>query len=465
MKNSTKYVLIAICIIMILLAAVGVVWAFANKFSEKAYADYEDLGTNTVVNFNQLFNNTIQRGNYNTITFSKTNATYNINGYFNNYNANLCFNATATNIELYANHIYYLDYKLVVNSGPTPSLHIVNGSNVYYGSGNNKQLVNMTNNDTVYLGFQVIVSENSSTNPYNFSVTPMLIDLTQMFGAGNEPNLQQAQEYFTADYYNYTTGTPIPYSKDYLQGYQQGIIDFQNSLKTTFNNDVIGTMSFAANVGGIQSTIDYNANYGAYVVEGVAGIHFGNTITSQVEFYIEFFLPNYSGGLYFVVFDYSNGTLVPISTDEIVEGTATSNPYVRSVFNISNMDTLYFGVFDSTQQFSNSTVVTGYFFKSELTIYTIDVAALITQSIGQTQANYVEGGAGYESIYNQGYLAGVSQGNATLETMDYIGAAFTGIGSILQIELLPGIPFSLFILLPLMFGLIGFVVKLSKGGS
>ena len=175
-------------------------------------------------------------------------------------------------------------------------------------------------------------------------------------------------------------------------------------------------------------------------------------------------IPNYQGGLYLAIFNYTdNGTLLPLWVGEVQDGYNLDT--IDASFNIVNIDTLYFGLFTSDTSFTQATNSSAYFIKTELTIYNIDVAALVNSAIGQTKSAYMEGGAEYEAIYNKGYLRGIAEQNATIGTMEYIGAAFSGIGSILAIELLPGVPFSLFVLLPLMFGLIAFVVKLSKGGD
>lgn len=445
MKNSTRYVLIAICIIMILLAAGGVVWAFANKFSDKAYADIGDT-----VLFNQLVLNT----------------------YTHDYTLQRQLNTVITAQELQGNHKYYIriniDFTQTSNSGGLVACDMQRTN-----SHTTLQQIHLFST-TDYTYDDIFVLTNSytdmyinlySTNNDNIVVSALCVDLTLMYGAGNEITVEECRSFFTEDYYAYNPGTPMPLETDYLQGYQNGIKDFQDSLTATFNNDVLGTMAFAANIANIESNIAYNTTYSYYAVEGIAGLHLGSTISTPIQFDIEFFLTNYEGGLYFVIFSYTNGNLIPLSIDEIQEGTADSNPYVKSNVVLSNIDTLYFGVFNSTQNFTNDTSVTGFFITSKLTIFNIDVAALITASIGQTKSLYAEGGVEYNKIYQLGYNEGITHGNATLETMDYIGAAFMGIGSILQIELLPGVPFSLFILLPLMFGLIGFVVKLSKGGS
>lgn len=462
MKQTTRIICISLCVLLIALSAAGVIWALYNKFaSNEAHADYEDLaGTDTLVNFNQIAN-----------WYSRTNDYYNwsqpnTEGYSSVSLKNTSITwaraylyGTGTTIN--STHKYFIKYNsntgtraIIWNStdGNSGSYYLNSGSGIIV-SGYNAYQFNLQD---------YFVNNPSGIIYVNFS----MIDLTQMFGAQNDNlTLEQANEYFTADYYSYTTGTTIPYGLDYLEGYQKGIQDFQNSLTATFNNDILGTLSFAANIAGFDnSNIAYDANLSRYLVEGLAGFRLGNSISSPINFHADLFLTNYSGGLYLAIFNYTdNGTLLPLWVGEVQVGSNLA--YIDANFNIVNVDTLYFGLFDKNNEFNTSTSVSAYFVSTELKIFNIDVAALVNSAIGQTKSAYVEGGAEYEAIYNKGYLKGIAEQNATIGTMDYIGAAFSGIGSILAIELLPGVPFSLFILLPLMFGLIAFVVKLSKGGD
>ena len=441
MNKTKRIICISLCILLIALSLAGVIWALYSKFSkQEAHADYADLaGTDTLVNFNQLIPQTKINGSGSPIWTSIY---------------------SRSDFVMYRTHKYYIrvnntgSYDFVIATGDawTEFIAILTANS----SNNNEAIVQIAHDAS---GLQIYSEYNLTYKNFN------LIDLTQMFGAGNEPNLQEAQEYFTAEYYNYTAGITIPYGLDYLEGYQKGIQDFQNSLTATFNNDILGTLSFAANIAGFNnSNIAYDANLSRYLVEGLAGFRLGNSISSPINFHADLFLTNYSGGLYLAIFNYTdNGTLTPLWVGEVQTGTNLA--YIDANFNIVNIDTLYFGLFDKNNEFNTYTSVSAYFVSTELKIYNIDVAALVNSAIGQTKSAYMEGGAEYEAIYQKGYLRGIAEQNATIGTMDYIGAAFTGIGSILAIELLPGVPFSLFVLLPLMFGLIAFVVKLSKGGG
>lgn len=208
-----------------------------------AFADYADVmgDPNVVLDFNQIFNNTISRGNYNTISFSKNNTTYSVSGYFTNYSLNIGFNETSPSIAISANHKYYLDFNLIVNSGAIPNLLFFTSGGAYLNSGNEVQMVMPSSNSTTSLGFHVLPSQNSSSNPYNFSVTPILIDLTQMFGSGNEPTLQEAKDLFIAESYSYTLSSPMSYSS--IEAYNNGV----NSVLSATTFDSITPSDFYRN--------------------------------------------------------------------------------------------------------------------------------------------------------------------------------------------------------------------------
>ena len=67
----------------------------------------EELTSNSVLDFNQLFNNTLSRDNYYTITVTKNNFTYSVNGYFDKWNTSIGFNTSSFSINLINGHKYF----------------------------------------------------------------------------------------------------------------------------------------------------------------------------------------------------------------------------------------------------------------------------------------------------------------------------------------------------------------------
>lgn len=71
---------------------------------------------------------------------------------------------------------------------------------------------------------------------------------------------------------------------------------------------------------------------------------------------------------------------------------------------------------------------------------------------------------GYFKGHNAGYLEGINEGEGN-STWGLIWSAFLSVFSILTIEVFPGITLGMFALIPLVFGLIGFLFSLGKKGD
>lgn len=419
-------IILALCLCLVLSFAI-------LTPSLQVYADYNELPENTIVNFNQYIQN------------DKINGTYNAGQYYSNvlpvgkYYINIESSDTADILLVYSGGGYY---RLQVRNGSYSNIFTIN---------NQISAIQFDNNIT-YTNFNAI-------------------NLTQMFGSDNDNlTLEQCKELFSADYYNYTTGTQMPLSKSYLQGYQEGANDVWESLTTTYNNDILGTITTPSTINGFESNVAYDSQYSRYLVEGLAQLDFGATITSQVNYKGTYWLSNYSGGIYIVFFKYEGSVLTPLIISEITQAPSNvqnATPYCDITFNINNVQQIYFGFFTSTNTFNNDTSTTMYCWTSELELNTIDVALLIqssyTRGVIETTKEYSEGGSKYDTIYNLGKAEGIAESNGYATGLDVIATTFTQVFSIFNIEILPGIPLTIFILLPLLVGLIFFIVKMTKG--
>lgn len=112
-----------------------------------------------------------------------------------------------------------------------------------------------------------------------------IIDLTQMFGAGNEPDIDTCRNLFIADYYPYNVvGSTI--SLDGFSNYSQGVFDTNRSYSTTLTYSLLSRSAFLYdNLGAPElEAIDYTSD-NKLVCWGVVGlplsnvIRAGNTIT------------------------------------------------------------------------------------------------------------------------------------------------------------------------------------------
>ena len=445
MKKTTRIICITLCVLLIALSAAGVIYALYSKFSNnQAYAEETE---ETIVNFNQF-------SKYYEYQISSSN----VNVYYVLDNTNYLPNT------LQSSHVYYYDF--TINS--SSNFHSIE----IYSSGYNRIMTSAANNgkgngtftgasDIMAQGRAYILSGNSISVNFNL----ILIDLTLMYGdtIANTLTLEELEQIFTAQYYSYTTGMTIDSTG--FEQYNAGVMSARESMTIT---------TTSANIAENLDNVVINSSYGStsksliqgYMVWSAQSNYSNCTALFNLEtnfnegdyFEFEFYtitgadsltLPNFNQfyDLQIVAID-SNNNIVPLAN---VKAQDSNSITTKAAFYLPfSTDKLYIT--------TPHNYIVGYNnFTIKITTTNLTALSLYSYKDGYRQGN--------SSGYNKGYNKGISEQNATLGTMEYIGAAFTGIGSILQIELLPGIPFSLFILLPLMFGLIAFVVKLSKGGS
>ena len=77
-------------------------------------------------------------------------------------------------------------------------------SNRFIDNGN-CSLFTMSDFSSRYTSCVITIYANTTVN--NLVFKPVLIDLTKMFGSGNEPTLEECQKIFSAEYYPYDDGT------------------------------------------------------------------------------------------------------------------------------------------------------------------------------------------------------------------------------------------------------------------
>lgn len=443
-----------------------------------AHADETETEQNQIVNFNQLFNNTTARGNYNSISFSKNVATYTISGSFTGYTLRLGFNEVSPSIPIVNGHKYYLNYNLVVNSGDTPQIQIFNTGGTVLDSTINTHIFTAVSNDTVSLGFFVNISYT-----YNFSVTPIFIDLTQMFGS-NEPNLEECQTIFTSEYYIYTTGTPVNIDSldSYSRGYTAGFNSAWESQNVSYKQFVIGAQSFAFNNQQYtaESTKAYDAIAGAYSFSGILGIPLGFTSVGGTNYEIDFQLlcTDWSQepmsyrqefSLYFYYVD-SDNNLIQVGKIPYYEIDGAYGTYKGSFVCPVDTDTIYLEF--TTDPLDNAPTVAVAFY-SNITFRSQNIESAINSAFNagaeSMKETYLPGGDLYNEIYRNAYDQGVMDANTNNSVFQdgwhFIATAFGSVGEILSVELIPGVQIGVFVALPVLLGLIVLIVKILGKGS
>lgn len=246
MKNK---ILVIACLVLVL--CVSLVLPITT-----AFADYEnDILKNpeSIVNFNQYVSN--------------------------EYTHNATLSSSYTNIaqsNFTGGHKFYI--KLTIPTENTVYYELrfrqadnTNSQNVFSGNRN----TSYENIVTLNLNYNYIYLSVYAYSSFNLT-NAALIDLTQMFGAGNEPNLQQCQDLFVSEYYAYNTGSAVSINglNAYANGYTDAVkfADIISASSEDFYNTAQSFYTMLPNNQVWASRIvKYNNNwlqiYGSYVDE------------------------------------------------------------------------------------------------------------------------------------------------------------------------------------------------------
>lgn len=431
---------------MIAIGAASLYFAASSVFAE----GLDDISSDTIVNFNQLIN---PANNISQQYYTYNNGIYNFTNYNGWINTNGPFNVIN-------GHKYFIHSK-----SNTDVSRISFTNNIDYG---------MFNHVANYID---ILTPNQTkdnmlllVNPSGVecSITLYLIDLTQMFGetVANTITIEQCEQYFTADYYPYNSGMPIPFSVDYMNGYVNGVNDTLNNFQYILNNDTVQVSMQDVNFGNYYGEVTKYSNY--VRASGISGkfpccyLPFISPIPQGAHFKIHGqFTHNDGNGTIPIVIAYLQETqLITLASQRVTGGYA--NAYTYEFDSPANINGLYFYLNDDESGAS----ITIY--NTTVEVLNVDYAAILYSAAenarAQIEKNYLPRNPGYEAIFAAGYQKGQTDGNAALTSMDYIQSAFTSLGEILTIEVFPNVPLGTFFLLPLMASLIFFIVKVSKGG-
>ena len=278
--------------------------------------------------------------------------------------------------------------------------------------------------------------------------------------------------------YGYQISTPITYNT--IQAYNNGInayigstqkiigsTDFYNSVYEVFvNNQYNGNVDKQNN--GISSVLSEGIG-GAYAtccLPLIYSIASGTQITITGEC-CNLNVGNTRTKLKCGILD-SNGVFIECGIFE--NGTYSNNTYnyVESTITFTlpfTTDRIYFYTDSTTSLYAMKNFVVSYYLTN------LELLQFNSYDDGYKKAEtelkeyYSYGGQGYQQIYNRGVSDAQSNSAVFSDTWTFIGTAFNGIGDMLSVELIPNVPIGVFVALPLLLGLIFFIVKLTKGGS
>ena len=442
MKNTTRYILITIIIILMLLIAGSYTYCMVKTYAE------EPEQNEPIYNFNQIVNLNAQASSPNVVYFN--NGTAYLTGsdsqwyQFNSYS-------------ITSGHKYFCYQKHDLNY--TIECRF-DGSNIsYYNT--TILTANTTGDYTFYAkGRDGLTYNGVALNAY-------IIDLTQMFGSeiADTLTVDYCRYYFPLDYYPYNTGSPITFS---------GIEQYNNAL-----NDIFSNYTYSLNMSALTTTTrpydfesitgsDFGYNNTNWYILGAVAIPLFTTLNAGANFNItyNFYAPNIPYNYYKICIGKLNddGSVTELASKTYYDTGTEDTITLTLPIDVSTI--ILYARYNSNSALTDVNFIV---YKLDLSATQLDVASAILSSFN-SGANYVyslyeKGSANYETIYMTGYYKGQSDGNAALTAMDYVKAAFVNIGDILTIEVFPNFPLGAFFLLPIMTSLIFFVIKMAKGGS
>ena len=165
------------------------------------YAGLEQIGGKTVV-MNQLLSFTTETYTYGGITWTRNSD--------NSYTANGTAETGGSGCDVSAVVYIPTGHKVLLKgcpAGGSVSTFFLRNAYVWQGGGvcdtGNGYIYTM-GSDTRFLARLTVMEGTTVTNQI---WKPLVFDLTLMFGAGNEPTIEQFDALFTADFYPYNAGT------------------------------------------------------------------------------------------------------------------------------------------------------------------------------------------------------------------------------------------------------------------
>lgn len=385
-----------LAILTLLVFGIGCFLAYTTN-ANKVYADYEDLSGDTIVNFNQLSLNI-------NISISFASGGNSEAGFYYQNGSTSSGDFASSNMgfsNLDSSHKYY--YKMLITDYSSNVSHM----RLYFNSYARTLFLYPEGNGTYY-GIVTGLSSydlprlyKTDTNAATFTLTWQFIDLSLMYGVGNEPSLAQCQEIFTAEYYFYNTGTTLTLNG--VDAYQEGVSDTLASLNYTiaatdsYNN--LSAFTYNGTIGGIsdrytQTTLPYQV----VVCWSYVSFAFNATVSAGTTMHLTGYFASYGTSTDEVLLGVlNNDILVNVATVDVsdYEVTTTGFKYVDIYFSLPyNADSLIFYCSNT----ANPYFVLG---DLELTFVIADYSTFYSQA--------------YNTGYDKGFVAGVSKG----ETIGY----------------------------------------------
>lgn len=409
---NNKYILYAILCVLL----VGVALTFFVRSTETASADYQDIvnDTTALVNFNQIIN---PADNMTQQYYTYSNGTYFFTSYSGWINTNGPFNVIS-------GHKYFIHS--ICN---TDSSRISFTNNVDYGMFNHVAnyidiLVPQQTKDNMLL----LVNPNG----VECSITLYLIDISVMFGIGNEPNLQECQELFVADYYAYNSGSAVSLSG--LNSYANGYNDASSSYTTiTTSYD-----SYAQIFDAGASYFVKQANSNGTSFTGRVGFYLGFTAQAgtSLDISLNYFLVHNTADLQ--IGYVTNGSFVPLFSGirDVWSPHSSGLGYTAKIHLTLPVAVSYLYLYSYVSSVSDNPACILGSYEITYTAYDYQSAVIDAEKNGYSRAENLykpqlesytsETGTGYQNIYNNGYQDGLNAQVSEARKKTYTFTNFLG---------------------------------------
>ena len=466
-----KTILIISIIIILVVCLSATIFACSNTVNADAYSS-------KIIEFNQLIrtinsSSYVKYANATTSSYGQNSITINNNGMTTSGNYYYGVQGQ-NNISYVSGHIYYISaditctYSGNINLELWQSYNILSNVSTVANETTKVRQIKTCNNtvsrrDVWYIG-------NSTTNNTGSTTyaNVMLIDLTQCFGSGSEPQtVEEVESLFPSEYYLYTTGSLMMY---YPNATAESVaqtqkIEFEINSGNLYKNDSYQTritMDTSTGYTQIYTNIGIDEGY-QREAGGKFDFNFNIPSGSKVTIEINNIINN---GHYATYFLYGPGTDYYTNFSDSLDSSTTAYNYYKQFYTQRDYNTLEISLIGTGN--INQVSLQWQTFK-----ITVEYVSNLSEVLDQVYDNgkkymqqyYEQGNPGYTKIFNEG-VASVNTGDQIFpDSWNLLSSAFTAVGDMLSIELFPNIPLGLFVALPLLLGLIAFIVKITKGGN
>ena len=402
--TKKSYILTALIISVILLAC-SVCITFLVKACNTADAEYDEIinDGNYIVNFNQLLRFT-SATSYVSRVDNSVGLSF-ASGFNSQFPATLSFNAIG-------GHKYYLFND---NNNGDFRLYLP-------GAGGITERFNTIFAPATDMSITQLFVVSPANVDLNTNIHFNIIDLTLMFGSGNEPNLQQCKDLFISGYYDYNVGSAMPLNG--FSYYSQGVIDTYSNLGLDIVNYSAFSSAYIVNeLSGsfpetfIERHVDFEVLDVPFLkARGVLGVPFNSIVNAGSLIKFKYIDPSMGGsGNYLWCGIYYNNSFVPIMRIDS-DNTPVDNDGYISFTCPFDTQTLLFCESSSSTEFI---MTTSAFWLGDLQVQNAkmgDIKVLIDSATQDAIRDrdeywlryYGQYGQGYQTIYNSGYNAGIN---------------------------------------------------------